>query len=194
MILATGNNGKVKEFKRILEGWDICCMKEIGIHIDAEENGTTFRDNALIKARALDRVLREQGIRAYSVSDDSGLCIDALDGRPGVYSARFMGEDTPYSIKNQALIDALKDVEEEKRTARFVCSIAVITPDGEEMTVQDTIEGRIAYEAAGCGGFGYDPIFYVPEYGKTTAELNEDEKNAISHRGKAIQKMKQLLQ
>ncbi len=190
ILFATGNNGKMKEIKRILEdlGMEICSMKEAGIFIDIEENGTTYEENALIKARAVaactDKIV---------LADDSGLEIDYLDREPGVHSARYMGEDTSYTIKNANLISRLEGVPEEQRTARFVCAIAAVLPDGRELTTRATVEGRIGYEEKGQGGFGYDPVFYIPELGKTTAELTEDEKNEVSHRGKALRLMKEAL-
>ena len=190
ILFATGNNGKMKEIKRILEdlGMEICSMKEAGIFIDIEENGTTYEENALIKARAVaactDKIV---------LADDSGLEIDYLDREPGVHSARYMGEDTSYTIKNANLISRLEGVPEEQRTARFVCAIAAVLPDGRELTTRATVEGRIGYEEKGQGGFGYDPIFYIPELGKTTAELTEDEKNEVSHRGEALRLMKEAL-
>ncbi len=190
ILFATGNNGKMKEIKRILEdlGMEICSMKEAGISIDIEENGTTYEENALIKARAVaactDKIV---------LADDSGLEIDYLDREPGVHSARYMGEDTSYTIKNANLISRLEGVPEEQRTARFVCAIAAVLPDGRELTTRATVEGRIGYEEKGQGGFGYDPVFYIPELGKTTAELTEDEKNEVSHRGKALCLMKEAL-
>ncbi len=190
IVFATGNAGKVKEIQMIMEdtGMEVLSMKEAGISVDIEENGTTYEENALIKARAVAAMTD-----AIVMADDSGLEIDYLNKEPGVLSARYLGEDTPYSIKNAKLIERLDGVEDEKRTARFVCAIAAVLPDGRELTTRATIEGRIGYEEKGSHGFGYDPIFYVPEYGKTTAELTEEEKNQISHRGKALQLMKEEL-
>lgn len=190
MIFATGNAGKMKEIRSIMEDTcrEILSMKEAGISIEAEENGKTYEENALIKARAVAHHTPEPVL-----ADDSGLEIDFLNGEPGVYSARYLGEDTPYSIKNAELIRRLEGVPDEKRTARFVCAIAAVLPDGREITVRDTIEGLIGYEEKGGNGFGYDPIFYVPELGKTTAELTEEEKNQVSHRGKALRLMKEEL-
>ena len=188
IILASNNKDKVKEVKEILKGYDIISMKEAGIDVDIEENGTTFEENAIIKAMQVAKTL---GIPA--LADDSGLEIDALNKEPGIYSARYLGEDTPYSIKNANLIQRLEGVPEEKRTARFVCAIAAVLPDGRELTTRATIEGRIGYEEKGTNGFGYDPIFYVPEFGKSTAELTEEEKNQVSHRGKALELMKEEL-
>ena len=164
-------------------------MKEEGIQIDVDENGATFAENAQIKATAIGA-----HTDAIVLADDSGLVIDALNGEPGIYSARYLGEDTSYRIKNQNLIDRLEGVPDERRTARFVCAIAAALPDGTVLHTEGTIEGIIGYEERGENGFGYDPIFYVPKLGKTTAELSDDEKNAISHRGSALEKMKVLLQ
>ena len=190
IIFATGNQGKMREIKAIMSDMDveILSMKEAGIDVDIEENGTTFEENALIKARA---IVKEAG--AIVLADDSGLEIDYLDKAPGVLSARYMGEDTPYSIKNAHILNLLKEVEGNARSARFVCSIAAVFPDGREFTTYATIEGEIAHKSAGENGFGYDPIFFVPEFGKTTAELSADEKNKISHRGKALSMMKEIL-
>ena len=191
IVFATGNQGKLREVKKILADLnvDIVSMKEEGIQIDVDENGTTFAENAQIKATAI-------GAHTDAIvqADDSGLVIDALNGEPGIYSARYLGKDTSYRIKNQNLIDRLEGVPDEKRTARFVCAIAAALPDGTVLHTEGTIEGIIGYEERGENGFGYDPIFYVPKLGKTTAELTDDEKNAISHRGSALEKMKVLLQ
>lgn len=190
LIFATGNAGKMKEIRMIMAdcGMEILSMKEAGIQADIEEDGNTYEENALIKARAVAALAD-----AIVLADDSGLEVDWLDKEPGVLSARYMGEDTPYSVKNANIISRLEGVPEEKRTARFVCAIAAVFPDGRELTVRAAIEGRIGYEEKGEGGFGYDPIFYVPELHKTTAELTEEEKNIISHRGKALRLMKEEL-
>lgn len=190
IVFATGNAGKMREIRSILAdlGLEILSMKEAGVAIDIEENGSTYEENALIKARAVAAVTKD-----IVLADDSGLEIDYLNGEPGVYSARYLGEDTSYSVKNANLMSRLDGVPEEKRTARFVCAIAAVLPDGREFTTRAAIEGRIGYEEKGEGGFGYDPIFYVPEFGKTTAELTADEKNQVSHRGKALQLMKEEL-
>ena len=190
IVFATGNQGKLREVKKILADLnvDVVSMKEEGIQIDVDENGTTFAENAQIKATAIGA-----HTDAIVLADDSGLVIDALNGEPGIYSARYLGEDTSYRIKNQNLIDRLEGVPDEKRTARFVCAIAAALPDGTVLHTEGTIEGIIGYEERGENGFGYDPIFYVPKLGKTTAELTDDEKNAISHRGSALEKMKVLL-
>ena len=188
IVFATGNEGKMREIRAILLdlGCEILSMKEAGIEADILENGTTFEENALIKAKAV-----AEYTDAIVLADDSGLEIDYLNKEPGIYSARYMGEDTSYRVKNQNLIDRLAGVPDEKRTARFVCAIAAAFPDGTSSVVRATIEGRIGYEERGEGGFGYDPIFYVPEYGKSTAELSAEEKNAISHRGKALRLIKE---
>ena len=164
-------------------------MKEAGVSADIVEDGKTFEENALIKARAICKLAGEMVL-----ADDSGLEIDYLNKEPGIYSARYMGEDTSYHIKNKSLIDRLEGVPDEKRTARFVCAIAAVFPDGKELVVRGTVEGIIGYEEKGENGFGYDPIFYLPECGCTTAELPPEEKNSISHRGNALRLMKELLE
>ncbi|MGN0278812.1 MAG: XTP/dITP diphosphatase [Lachnospiraceae bacterium] len=187
IIFATGNEGKMREIRAILGDMDaeICSMKEAGIQTDIIEDGRTFEENAIIKAKTI-----AAQTDAIVLADDSGLEIDYLNKEPGIYSARYMGEDTPYSVKNKNLIDRLAGVPDEKRTARFVCAIAAAFPDGEVVTTQGVIEGKIGYEEKGSNGFGYDPIFYVPEYGCSTAQLTEEQKNRISHRGKALEAMK----
>ncbi len=197
IIFATGNEGKMREIRAILEDleFEICSMKEAGLALDIEEDGSTFEENALIKARAVAAALAEQdGAKECVVmADDSGLEIDYLNGEPGVYSARYLGEETPFSEKSGDLLRRLKDVPEEKRTARFVCAIASVFPGGEEASTRGTIEGRIGYELRGDNGFGYDPIFYLPEYGRTAAQLSDEEKNRISHRSRALEQMKEKL-
>lgn len=189
IIFATGNAHKVLEVKAILGNvYDIVSMKEAGISADIVEDGTSFEENALIKARTVSRLSGKM-----AMADDSGLEVDYMDKAPGIYSARFLGEDTDYKIKNQYIIDQLKDARPDERTARFVCAIACVWPDGREEVVRGTIEGEIAHAAAGENGFGYDPIFLVPELGVTTAELPPEQKNAISHRGTALRKMKERL-
>ena len=190
IIFATGNENKMKEIRQIMGEvpLEILSMKQAGITADIVEDGTTFEENALIKAKAIAEITKE-----IVLADDSGLEIDALNKEPGIYSARYMGEDTSYRIKNQNLIERLEGVEEDKRTARFVCAIAAAFPDGEVITTIGTVEGRIAHEEKGENGFGYDPIFYVPEFGCTTAELSDEEKNKISHRGNALRAMKEKL-
>lgn len=191
MIFATGNMGKMKEIKAILGdiGEEILSMKEAGIDMDIVEDGNTFEENAIIKAKA---VMERTG--QLALADDSGLEIDALNKEPGIYSARYMGEDTLYEIKNSNLIERMKGVKGKDRSARFVCVIAAAFPDGEIITTRGTIEGVIAEAPAGENGFGYDPIVYVPEYGMTTGQMDPDAKNAISHRGKALTAMKKILE
>lgn len=188
IILASNNKDKVKEVKEIMKGYDIISMKEAGIDVDIEENGTTFEENALIKARAIMKLTGQ-----ITMADDSGLEIDYLNKAPGVYSARFMGHDTSYDIKNKALIQKLEGVKGSDRSGRFVCAIAVCFPDGREIVKRGTMEGLIAEEIKGDNGFGYDPIVYLPEYGKTSGELAPEEKNKISHRGKALALIKEEL-
>lgn len=197
IIFATGNEGKMKEIRRILanlivngEETQILSMKQAGLNPDIVEDGKSFEENAVIKAKAVAELVKD----AIVLADDSGLVVDYLNGEPGIYSARYLGEDTPYSVKNAYLIERLKGVEDEKRTARFVCAIAAVLPGGEVLCETADIEGRIGYEPKGSNGFGYDPIFYVPAYGKTTAELSEEEKNEISHRGKALRALRAKLE
>jgi XTP/dITP diphosphohydrolase len=191
IIFATGNQDKLREIREIMEGCpvEIHSMKEAGITADIAEDGTTFEENALIKARAI-----AAQTDAIVLADDSGLEIDHLNKEPGVYSARYMGEDTSYDIKNQNLIERLDGVPKEERTARFVCAIAAVLPDGQELVTRQTMEGYIGYEPEGENGFGYDPIFYLDEFGCSSATLAPEQKNAISHRGKALRAMKELLQ
>lgn len=195
LIFATGNMGKMREIRDIMSDVDVevLSMKEADIYADVVEDGTTFMENAFIKARAIAKKAKENGIEAIVLADDSGLVVDALNGEPGIYSARYMGEDTPYSIKNAKIIERLEGVADEDRSARFVCAIAAVLPDGTEKESLATYEGRIGYEEKGPNGFGYDPIFYLPDRGCYSAELDPDEKNRISHRGKALEMMKELL-
>lgn len=191
IVFATSNEGKMREIRELLKdlGMEILSMKEAGVRIDIEEDGDTFEANALIKARA---VWEQTG--GIVLADDSGLEVDALNKEPGVYSARYMGEKTSYEIKNWNLIHRLNGVADEKRSARFVCVIAAVLPDGRTLSVRDTMEGRIAYEPAGDEGFGYDPILFLPGLGKTSAEISMEAKNKISHRGKALRAMKACLE
>lgn len=190
IIFATGNEGKMKEIRDILSDLDVevLSMKEAGINMDIVEDGTTFEENAIIKAKTICELCGE-----ITLADDSGLEIDYLNKEPGVYSARYMGEDTSYRIKNANLIERLEGVPDEKRTARFVCAVAAAFPGGSVKTVRETMEGCIGYEEKGENGFGYDPIFFLPEYGCTSAELSMEEKNKISHRGKALRAIKDEL-
>lgn len=195
IIFATGNAGKMREIRMILAdlGLEIQSMKEAGVDVCIEEDGSTFEENAMIKAAAIAQELKKKDMQAIVLADDSGLEVDYLNKEPGVYSARYMGEDTSYTVKNANLIQRLAGVCDELRTARFVCVIAAVFPDGRSYTTRATIEGRIGYEEKGENGFGYDPIFYLPEYGKYSAELAPEEKNRISHRGKALEEMKKVL-
>jgi len=191
IIFATGNAGKMREIKEILADlpYEVLSMKEAGVVADIVEDGTTFEENALIKARTIAKLTGE-----IAMADDSGLEVDYMDKAPGILSARFMGEDTSYDIKNQYIIDQLDGVEGDARSARFVCAIACVWPDGTEKVCRATIEGVIAKEIRGENGFGYDPIFFVPAYNKTTAELSMQEKNEISHRAKALRQMRKELE
>ena len=190
IIFATGNEGKMKEVRMILEdlGLPVLSLKDAGITADVEENGTTFEENAQIKAKA---IMEMTG--AMVLADDSGLEVDALNKEPGIYSARYMGHDTSYHIKNQNIIDRLEGKVGEERSARFVCAIAAAFPDGRVLITRGTMEGQIGYEEKGENGFGYDPIFYLPEYQCYSAELSLEEKNKLSHRGKALRLMKERL-
>lgn len=198
IIFATGNKNKMIEIRMILAdlGCKILSQKEAGIQADVVEDGQTFEENALIKAKTIADIARKmpEYKNAVVLADDSGLEIDALNKEPGIYSARYMGEDTSYDIKNQALIDRLEGVPDEKRTARFVCAIAAALPDGSTEVVRGTMEGRIGYEIAGENGFGYDPIFYLPQFGCSSAELEPEKKNELSHRGEGLRKMRKVLE
>ena len=193
IIFATGNENKMVEIRMILAdcGYEIVSQKQAGIDIDVVEDGTTFEENAIIKATAISKCPEAAG--CVVLADDSGLEVDYLDKAPGIYSARYEGVDTPYCIKNQLIIDRVADAKGDERSARFVCAIAAVFPDGRVLTRRGTIEGQIAYEPAGENGFGYDPIFYVPEFGKTTAQLAPEEKNKVSHRGRALEMIKEVL-
>jgi XTP/dITP diphosphohydrolase len=190
VIFATSNEGKMKEIREILSGLDIelLSLKDAGLNPEIEENGITFEENAIIKAKTVMELTKE-----IVLADDSGLEVDYLNKAPGVYSARFMGENTSYDIKNQTIINQLENAKNEERSARFVCVIACAFPEGEVITRRATIEGEISYHICGRNGFGYDPIFYVPEYGCTTAEMSSDLKNKISHRGKALRAIKDVI-
>lgn len=234
ILVATGNMDKLREIREILDDAriELVSMKEVGLSSDPEEDGSTFEENALIKAKALTAVIpgyygpvacgngnacpagigSESALQEYVsssglpvpkpkydfhfdavLSDDSGLVIDAMPEELGVHSARFMGHDTPYREKCDVILERLKDVPEDQRGARFVCAAAAAFPDGSSLLARGEMEGAVAHEYRGAGGFGYDPIFFLPEYGKTAAELTEEEKNAISHRGKALRQMREML-
>lgn len=190
IILATNNKSKVKEISEMMSGSDITfvSLADAGINVEVEETGTTFEENALLKAREICKLSGKP-----TISDDSGLEIDALDGAPGIYSSRFMGEDTSYDIKNNALIEKLENVADPDRTARFRCCMALVLPDGREFVTEGAMEGIIAIEPKGINGFGYDPILFIPEYNRTSAELSSEEKNNISHRGEALRKMIEVI-
>ena len=191
IIFATGNEGKMREVRMILGdlGIQVISRKEAGVTAEADENGTTFEENAIIKAK---EIMEKTG--EIVLADDSGLEVDALGGEPGIYSARYMGYDTSYHIKNNSLIERLEGKTGEERSARFVCAIAACFPDGRVLTTRGTMEGQIGYEEKGENGFGYDPVFYLPEYQCYSAELPLEEKNKLSHRGKALRLMKEALQ
>lgn len=191
IIFATSNQGKMDEIRMIMKDFDIpiVSMKECGICADITEDGNTFEENAIIKAKA---VMKLTG--CLTLADDSGLEVDYINKEPGIYSARYMGEDTSYKVKNQSIIDRLKEAKGSERSARFVCAIAACFPDGRVVTTSGTIEGEIGYEEKGEYGFGYDPILYVPKYGKTTGEMLPEFKNNISHRGVALKKMREILE
>ena len=190
VVFATKNENKVEEVRKILgPDFEVISMTEAGIDIDIVEDGETFEENAIKKAEQVMRVCSE-----IVLADDSGLEIDALGKEPGVLSSRYLGEDTPYEKKNEKLLARLIDTPWDERTARFVCAIAAVFPDGREEVVEATVEGYIGYEMAGENGFGYDPIFYVPEFDCTTAQLDSEQKNKISHRGKALRLMQEVLE
>ncbi len=190
IIFATGNEGKMREIRAILEDLKlpVLSMKEAGVNPEIVEDGKTFGENAEIKARAVWNLTGD-----IVLADDSGLVVDYIGGEPGIYSARYLGEDTSYAVKNQVIIDRLSQAKGSERSARFVCNIAAVLPDGRVLHAEETMEGEIAYAPEGSGGFGYDPILYLPEFAKTSAELTMEEKNQISHRGKALRAVKELL-
>lgn len=190
IIFATGNEGKMNEIRVILKdlGCEIVSLKEAGIDVHIEEDGKTFEENAIIKAKTIMNLTKK-----IVLADDSGLEVDYLSKAPGVYSARYLGEDTPYTVKNQSIIDQLAEAVGEERSARFVCVVACAFPDGTVLTTRGTMEGQIGYEERGSNGFGYDPIFFVSEYGCTTGEMEMETKNKISHRGAALRAMKEIL-
>ncbi len=189
IIFATGNANKMREIREILgeDKYDILSMKEAGIDCDIVEDGATFEENSLIKSRAISKMVKD----AIVLADDSGLEIDALNKEPGVYSARYMGEDTSYDIKNANLIERLDGVEKQDRSARFVCAVSAVFPDGYEAVVRGTIEGYIGWEPMGTNGFGYDPIFYLWDKDVSTASISPEEKNDISHRGQALRMIRE---
>ena len=194
LILASRNKKKIKEVEAILSNHfpnvHILSLDDVGYVGDIEENGTTYEENALIKART---AVVAGNHRYPAIADDSGLSVDALQGAPGVYSARYAGGHGDDAANNALLLKNLAFIPAEERTARFVCTIACVFPDGRELTVRGETEGLIIEEARGNGGFGYDPYFYYSPFDKTFAELSAEEKNTISHRGKAIAKLAEIL-
>lgn len=194
IIFATGNKDKLREIRQILSDCsiEVISMKDAGIDGEADETGKSFEENALLKARY---VYEKNGKKEGDLvaADDSGLEIDALNGQPGILSARYMGKDTSYREKNADLLQRLDGIPDEKRTARFVCAMALVFPDGRERVVRQTMEGRIGYAEAGENGFGYDPIFFLPEYGMTSAQVAPEVKNSISHRGKALREVRDII-
>ncbi|MGN0382670.1 MAG: RdgB/HAM1 family non-canonical purine NTP pyrophosphatase [Eubacterium sp.] len=190
IIFATTNQGKLGEIRMIMKDFDVDIISsgDAGINIDIEETGTTFEENALIKATTVMKLTGK-----LVLADDSGLEVDYLDKAPGIYSSRFLGEDTDYSIKNKYIIDKLKNAKGDERSARFVCAVAAAFPNGETIVCKETLEGQIWTREEGGNGFGFDPIFFVPEYGMTTGQMTPEQKNLISHRGKALRAMKEEL-
>lgn len=203
IVFATGNENKMKEIRSIMSGLHVTIrsLRQLGLTSEAEENGSTFAENAEIKAMEIyekirdDEALRNkfEGCEVITMADDSGLCVDALDGAPGIYSARWLGHDTPYEEKNRVLLEKLADVPPEKRGAAFKCAICAVRDDGTVLHTEAEMRGIIADRPCGENGFGYDPIFYLPQLGKTSSELSPEEKNKISHRGKALELMKEKL-
>lgn len=189
IVVASYNEGKIKEIKAMLQdiGIEVIALKDaLSQDIDIEETGKTFQENALLKAQTICDLLHKP-----TLADDSGLEVDALNGAPGIYSARFMGKDTSYHIKNQYIIDAVKG--KKTKSARFVCAMALCMPDEEPILIEEYFEGQISDHMEGTHGFGYDPIFYVPKLHKTSAQLTLEEKNQYSHRGKALKKLYEIL-
>ena len=197
IVFATGNQDKMREIREILSDLDmeIVSMEEADVYMDVNESGTSFSENAQIKATVIAQELQDRNQQAGTIvmADDSGLEVDYLHKEPGIYSARYLGKDTSYTEKNNTIIERLHGVPDEKRTARFVCAIAAVMPDGTILSTNESMEGQIGYEISGQNGFGYDPIFFLPKFGKTAAELSEEEKNRISHRGKALRAIEKMI-
>lgn len=195
IIFATGNKDKMREIREIMSDMDVVIrsMKEAGVEADIQETGETFEENARIKAETIAGLLPEEDRDAVVLADDSGLEVDWLNKEPGVLSARYMGEETSYDIKNRAILDRLAGVPEEKRTARFVCAVAAAFPGGKTLVTRQTMEGRIGDAPQGENGFGYDPIFFPEGYDCSSAALTPEQKNAISHRGKALRAAKEWI-
>lgn len=197
LIIASNNAHKIGEIKEILKSipLNIVSLKDAGVNIDVEEDGKTFEENAYKKAKEIKDYLVSSGKSDFLVmADDSGLTIDYLNGEPGVYSARYAGEHGNDKKNNELVLEKLKDVPMEKRTASFVCSIVVLTSQGEKLSAEGRCNGVITEELSGEEGFGYDPLFYVPEKGKTFAEMSGEDKNSISHRGRALQIVQEQLE
>ena len=190
IIFATGNAGKAREVAMMFADMDVKVqtLKEAGMDVEVIEDGKTFMENAIIKAKTI-----AEHTDKIVLADDSGLVIDYLNGEPGIYSARYMGEDTSYDIKNNNLLERMEGVPEKERSARFVCAMAAVMPDGEIVETEGVMEGIIGYKLAGENGFGYDPIFYLPEFAASSAEISPEQKNAVSHRGKALRMMQEEL-
>ena len=199
ILFATHNQHKLREIQEILSNFPgtILCAKDLGMDQEVEENGTSFLENAEIKARALYKFAKAQGLLEEDdlvMADDSGLSIEALSFGPGIYSARFLGVDTPYPEKNRRILAMMEESSSKSRMAYFTCAIVTIFADGKVLQTEARCTGEIAKEPGGEEGFGYDPIFYLPEYRKTAAELSREEKNQVSHRGKALRKMERMIQ
>lgn len=190
IIFATGNAGKAREVAMMFADMDVCVktLKEAGIEAEIIEDGKTFMENARIKAETIAKYTDK-----IVLADDSGLVIDYLNGEPGIYSARYMGEATSYDIKNNNILERMSGVPEAERTARFICAMVAAMPDGEVIETEGTMEGIIGWEIAGSNGFGYDPVFYLPQFGKSSAEITPEQKNEVSHRGKALRMMQAQL-
>lgn len=187
LVVATNNKGKLKEIREILTKMEVLGLGDLSLNIDIVEDGETFEANAQKKAET---IMRE--LKLPVLADDSGLAVDALNGRPGVYSARFAGENATDAHNIQKLLSELRHIPDAQRSARFICVMCLVMPDGTVYTTRGEVEGQILHETRGENGFGYDPLFYVKEYDKTFAELSAEEKNAISHRGKALRSMKEI--
>lgn len=189
LIVASNNEHKINEIKQILKDFpmEIISLREAGINIDVEENGSTFMENAHIKAIEIYKLIGN----AMVLADDSGLAVDILNGEPGVYSARYSGEHGNDKKNNEKLLSKLKGIDFEKRSGKFICAIELIIDENKIINVQGEVKGYIIEREKGDNGFGYDPLFYVPEFDKTMAEMSFEEKNSISHRGKALRKLKE---
>ena len=188
IVVATNNKGKLKELSEMLTGFNVLSQQEVGANVDVEETGATYEENALLKARAV-----REYTNKYIIADDSGLEVDVLDGAPGLYSARYAGDGTTPDQGMDKLLENLKPYAPEEKTAHFISCIVLIEPDGTEKAFYGRCDGFITDKKIGDGGFGFDPIFFFPEYKKTFAQLTPDEKNAVSHRRKALMALKEYL-